>query len=45
VSKIDLSEELESAQQKCIKTTCCRSYQLPKGRCYDCIERDEGEER
>lgn len=42
---MDIQEELASAKQKAMKTTCCKSYQLPKGRCFDCVERALVEER
>ena len=31
--------DLEVISLKVQKTTCCRSYLLPKGRCYTCPER------
>jgi hypothetical protein len=33
-----LANEISTARIIPIKTSCCRSYRLPKGRCYDCVE-------
>ena len=35
---VDGCVDLVVAHRKVQKTTCCRSYLLPKGRCYACPE-------
>ena len=40
-SKMNLAEELQTLKPKVIKESCCRSYQLPKGRCFDCVEHQD----